>query len=165
MIMINSAYNLRRLAIILKDSIDAITVQDLDGVVLAWNKGAEVLYGYSEDEALGMSISKIMPHDTISEKMRYLSEIAQGDVVPSYETTRITKQGRVVDVWIVVSGLRNDSGEIDSLATTERDITSFKDELRKKDEEVKILKGLLPICAHCKKIGISPGLGSTSRHT
>ena len=72
--------------------------------------------------------------------------------MPSYKTTRITKQGRVVDVWIVVSGLRNDSGEIDSLATTERDITSFKDELRKKDEEVKILKGLLPMCAHCKKI-------------
>jgi hypothetical protein len=68
--------------------------------------------------------------------------------VPSYETTRITKQGRVLDVWIVVSGLRNDSGEIDSLATTERDITSFKDELRK-------MKRLRFLKACCRSVHIA----------
>lgn len=149
--MTDNEYNLRRLAIVLKDSNDAITIQGLNGIIEAWNKGAELLYGYTEKEAVGMHISKLILKEE-KDSLKYIEDIAQGNRVPSYETKRLTKNGDIIDVWLVVSCLVDDSGTIDSIATTERDITHIKDELRRKDKEVVVLQGLLPICAHCKNI-------------
>jgi hypothetical protein len=72
--------------------------------------------------------------------------------VESFETQRISKNGKLLDVWLVITCLKDDSGSIDSIATTERDITHIKNELRAKEKEVKILQGFLPICASCKEI-------------
>jgi PAS domain S-box-containing protein len=142
----------RRLAVILKDSNDAITVQDLQGNIMAWNRGAEKMYGYTEAEALEMNIEQLVPPGKKKKAMEYLERIASGKIVESFETKRISKNGKVLDVWLVVTCLKDDSGSIDSIATTERDITEIKNELRKKETEVKMLKGLLPICASCKEI-------------
>lgn len=150
--MLNSDYNLRRLAVVLKDSNDAITIQDLFGNIKAWNKGAETLYGYTEQEALSMHISKLMLENFKRNDLEYIELIANGKRVPSFETQRISKSGKVLDVWIVVTCLRNDSGVVESLATTERDITDIKNEIRKKEKELKVLKSLLPICSHCREI-------------
>jgi PAS domain S-box-containing protein len=143
---------LRRLAIVLKDSNDAITVQDLQGNIMAWNRGAEKMYGYTEAEALEMNITQIVPLTKKKEAMEYLERIASGKIVESFETQRISKNGKVLDVWLVITSLKDDSGIIDSIASTERDITEIKNELRRKQKEVKILRGLLPICASCKQI-------------
>jgi PAS domain S-box-containing protein len=147
-----SASLIRRLAVVLKDSIDAITVHDLNGDIIAWNKGAELMYGYTETEALKMNISKMVPPDKKVEALKYLAQILSGDIVESFETQRITKDGELLDVWMVLTCLKDDSGNIESVATTERDITKIKNEQRKKDNEVKTLMGLLPICASCKQI-------------
>jgi PAS domain S-box-containing protein len=143
---------LRRLAVVLKDSIDAITVHDLDGNIMAWNRGAELMYGYTESETLNMNISKIVPPDKKMEALKYLAQIASGNIVESFETQRITKDGKILDIWLVLTCLKDDSGVIESVATTERNITEIKNEQRRQENEVKTLMGLLPICASCKQI-------------
>jgi PAS domain S-box-containing protein len=142
---------LRRLAVVLKDSNDAITVLDLNGNIRAWNRGAAKLYGYTEDEALTMNVAAMIP-DSRKESTAYIHQIASGEITESFETQRIAKDGKVLDIWITATCLKNDSGIIDSIATTERDITQLKNDLRAKENEVKILRGLLPICASCKEI-------------
>jgi PAS domain S-box-containing protein len=143
---------IRRLAIVLKDSHDAITVQDLHGRITAWNRGAEKMYGFTEAEALKMNIDQITPPDRKTESMEYMKRIAAGEISETFETQRISKDGRILDVWLVVTCLKDDLGAVDSIASTGRDITEIKNELRKKDTEVKALRGLLPICAWCKQI-------------
>ena len=149
---ISTDADIRRLAIVVKDSNDAITLQDLLGNIKAWNRGAEKMYGYTEAEALKMNITQVVPPGKKKEEMEYLQRIASGEIVESFETQRITKNGKVLDIWLVVTCLKDDSGIIDSIATTERDITEIKNELRRKEIEVKTLRGLLPICASCKEI-------------
>ena len=136
---------LRRLAVVLRDSNDAITVQDLKGQIIAWNRGAERMYSYTEKEALSMNISQLVPRDKKEETLNYLRDIARGIIVESFETQRIDRNGKILDVWLVITCLKDDEGAIDSIATTERDITDLKRELR-------MLRGMLPICASCKNI-------------
>ena len=117
---------LRRLATIVTDSNDAITVVDMDEKITAWNKGAENTYGYSKKEALGMNIFKIVPEDKKQETHDIIEKIKMDQVVGSYETQRLTKDGRVLDVWLTVTKLVNDEGNAVALATTERDVTEKK---------------------------------------
>jgi len=90
----------RRLAVVVRDSNDAITVQDLQGNIMAWNKGAEKMYGYTEAEALGMNIAQILAPETKKEAMTYLERIASGKAVESLETQRVCRDGSVLDVWL-----------------------------------------------------------------
>jgi PAS domain S-box-containing protein len=142
----------RRLAVILQDSNDAITGHDLQGNVMAWNRGAEKMYGYTEAEALEMNIAQLVPPGKKIETMEYLEQITSGEIVESFETQRISKNGKILYVLLILTCLKDDSGAIDSIATTERDITEIMSEPRRKEAEVKILRGLLPICAYCKQI-------------
>ena len=114
---------LRRSAIIVQDSNDAITVQGLDGCILAWNRGAQRMYGWSEAEALGMNIVETLPQDRRDEYRSFMRRVDSGEAIESFETHRATKDGRVLDVWLTVTKLVNDAGTITSVATTERDIT------------------------------------------
>lgn len=148
----NIEYNIRRLAVVIKDSIDAISLHDLQGNILSWNNGAEKMYGYSEAEALTMNILQITPPEKKKETEQYLANITSGKIVESFETQRISKSGKILDVWLVVTCLKNDSGSIDSIATTERDITHLKNEIREKEEEIQKLRSIIPICMHCKDI-------------
>lgn len=132
---------IRRLAVVLNDSNDAITVQALDGKILAWNRGAEKMYGYTFDEAIKMNISRIVPQDKIDEATKYLKDISNNKLVKSFDTQRVCKNGNIIDVNLTITCLQNNYGVIDSIATTERNIT-----------EIKILRGLLPICSLCKEI-------------
>ena len=120
---------------ILTDSNDAITVQFLDGKIAVWNKGAEKMYGYSEAEALKMNISEIVPGDKKHEALNLIKQIKTGEVVESLETQRVTKDGKVLDVWLTATKMTEDKGNIIAVATTERDIT----ERNKIEEEMKRL--------------------------
>ena len=150
--------DIRRLAVVVKDSNDAITVLDLQGNILSWNRGAEKIFGYTEAEALKMNIDQIIPADKKSEGLEYLVRIASGECIESFETQRITKDGKILDISLVLTCLKDDSGVIDSIATTGRDITEIKNELRKTHEDIKKLKGILSICAFCKKIRNDKGI-------
>jgi PAS domain S-box-containing protein len=140
---------IRRLDVVLKDSNDAILVHDLQGNIIAWNKGAEIMYGYNEAEALKLNIAKIIHADSLIKYMEVVKRVASGEIVESFETQRVSCAGKILDVLLVLTCLKDDSGVIVSIATTERDITEIKD---KQKAELKMLSGILPICSNCKKI-------------
>lgn len=116
----------QRLATILRDSYDAITVQDLQGRVLDWNRGAVSMYGYSQEEALEMNINTIIPDEKSDELVNFTSELAEGKLIPSFETQRRTKDGRIIDVWLTVTTIMDSAGQPYAIATIERDITERK---------------------------------------
>ena len=115
----------RRLAAVVRDSNDAITVQDFEGNITAWNKGAVNMYGYSEGEALKMNILDIVPEDKRKEALAFIKKLQKEDV-ESFETQRITKDGKQLNVWLTVTKLFDDDGKPTAIATTERDITGRK---------------------------------------
>ena len=121
----------RRMATVIQDSNDAITFQDLDGNILAWNRGAEQIYGYSEAEALRMNIVDTVPKEYQEEAREFLSSLKRGELVPTLETKRKHKGGRIVDVWLTNTKLTDDKGNLTGVATTERDITEQTKTLEK----------------------------------
>ena len=121
----------RRMATVIQDSNDAITFQDLDGNILAWNRGAEQIYGYSEDEALRMNIVDTVPKEYQAEAREFLASLKRGELVPTLETKRKTKDGRVVDVWLTNTKLTDDKGNLTGIATTERNISERMEALEK----------------------------------
>ncbi len=133
----------RRMATVIQDSNDAITFQDLDGKILAWNLGAEQIYGYSEAEALSMNIVDTVPKEYQEEAREFLSALKRGELVPTLETKRKTKDGRIIDVWLTNTKLTDDKGTLTGIATTERDITERKHaeaSLREKARELEFLR-------------------------
>ena len=116
----------RRMATVIQDSNDAITFQDLDGNILAWNQGAEIMYGYSEAEALRMNIVDTVPKEYQEEARQFLASLKRGELVPNLETKRKHKDGRIIDVWLINTKLTDDKGKLTGIATTERDITQRK---------------------------------------
>src|SRR5450631_1824853 len=122
---------LRRMATVIQDSNDAITIQDLEGRILAWNRGAEIIYGYSESEALQMNIVDTVPESHQSEAMNFITALNSGELVSSLETKRKTKDGRIIDVWLTNTKLVDDQGKLTGVATTGRDITEQTKTLEK----------------------------------
>jgi PAS domain S-box-containing protein len=118
--------NLRRFATVVRDSNDAITIQDFAGRITAWNHGAELMYGYGEEEALLMNIERLTASDKIAEQKEFIRRLIAGEAITSFETRRVTKDGRVLNVWMTVSKLLDDVGNPIGLASTERDITERK---------------------------------------
>jgi|GEM_PF-431505 len=117
----------QRLAIVANDSNDAITVLALDGTVLDWNLGAERTYGYKTEDALGRSIFElIVPESKRQEVIGLIETIIHGETVKPFETKRVTHAGMILDVWLTVTAIRDESKRIRALATTERDITDLK---------------------------------------
>ena len=112
---------LRRLATVVIDSNDAITMLDLDGKISAWNRGAERMYGYTESEALAMNIQEIIPEAKRQEALEFIAA-----AVPSFETQRVTKDGRTLDVWLTATKLVDEAGKPVGIATTERDVTEHR---------------------------------------
>jgi two-component system cell cycle sensor histidine kinase/response regulator CckA len=127
----HSEESLRRLATVVKDSNDAITIQDFEGRITAWNRGAELMYGYTEEEALRMSIWDLTPPDKVTELKEVTHRLMEGEKITTFETKRIAKDGRVLDVWLTITKLVDDSGKIIGIASTARDVTD-----RKRSDEV-----------------------------
>ncbi|MDY6836203.1 MAG: PAS domain S-box protein [Chloroflexota bacterium] len=115
--------DLRRMALIVQDSNDAIAIQDREGHIITWNRGAERMYGYSEEEAIGMSMIHMVPQDSQWQARDCLERVLGGEAIESFETQRITRDGRTIDVWLTVTPLLNENGEVSAISTTERDIT------------------------------------------
>ncbi len=113
----------RLLADIVLQSGDAVTAWDLEGSIIAWNRGAEKMYGYSEAEALTMKISSIIPEDRREEGVALLNTIKTAKAAGSLQTTRITREGRIIDVWLTVTKLVDKEGNITGISTIERDVT------------------------------------------
>jgi two-component system CheB/CheR fusion protein len=108
------------LATLVKDSYDAITIQDLEGRILAWNPAAERMYGWSEAEALAMNIRELIPAGLYEDHLEKIKALGQADILEPYHTKKIAKNGRVVDILLTATALVNNAGQIYAIATTER---------------------------------------------
>lgn len=115
---------LLRLAVVVRDAHDAITVQSLDGTILAWNPGAVRMYGWSETEALKMNVRDRIPKSLQEEALVRVHQLSQAEILEPLFTQRIRKDTQTVDVWLTATALVNESGNIYAVATTERIIES-----------------------------------------
>ena len=117
---LRKANDLHRLAAIVRDAYDAITLQDLNGRILAWNPGAVRMYGWSEAEALEMNVRDRIPKKLREEALARVQQLSLSEILKPYRTQRITKDGAVVDVWITATALVDEAGQMYAIATTER---------------------------------------------
>ncbi len=117
---------MRRLATVLIDSNDAVTVLALDGRIESWNRGAERLYGYTQSEAMAMNVVDLTASSHQDETRDFLKRIRRETNIPSWETQRKCKDGEVLDIWVTATTLHDERGRTTAIATTERDITERK---------------------------------------
>ena len=114
------------LAAIVESSDDAIISKTLEGVVTSWNRGAQRIFGYSAEEVVGQHISLLMPPERVEDMRRILERVRRGERVDHYETKRRTKDGRIIDVSLTVSPVRDADGNIIGASKVARDITEQK---------------------------------------
>jgi len=115
-----------RLALIIDSSEDAILSKDLNGIITSWNKGAERIYGYAPEEVIGKHISILTPGDRPDEVQKILQKVAEGESIEHYESVRVAKDGRQLDVSISVSPLRDAKDDVIGASAIARDITAQK---------------------------------------
>jgi two-component system CheB/CheR fusion protein len=120
--LVVEAEELRKLALIARDTRDAMTVQDLGGRILAWNRSATELYGWSEEEALGMHLQDMTPDGVSADALLEMSRLATAGQLRPYAVKRLTRDGRTLDILLTATALVNESGEMYAIATTEREL-------------------------------------------
>src|SRR5438067_8286233 len=125
------------LAAIVESSDDAIIGKSLDGTILSWNRGAQRMYGYTADEVLGRSIEMLVPPEHPNEIPGILVRIRRGERLDHFETVRLTKDGRRIDISLTISPIEDASGTITGASTIARDITERK---RIEVEHVRLLE-------------------------
>jgi PAS domain S-box-containing protein len=114
------------LATIVESSEDAIISKSLEGIVTSWNEGAWRLFGYSAEEMLGQPVSRIIPPERFEEEEEILARLRRGERLDHYETVCRHKDGRLVDVFLSISPIRDSSGRIIGASKIARDITEQK---------------------------------------
>ena len=113
-------------ASLVKSSDDAIVGKSLDGQITSWNRGAEMIFGYAAEEVVGKPISIIIPPDRMAEERMILEKIIRGESVEHYETVRRRKDGKLVDISVTVSPIRERDGKIIGASKVARNITDRK---------------------------------------
>jgi PAS domain S-box-containing protein len=121
-----SEQRLRWVAAIVDSSDDAIVSKNLDGVITSWNKGAERIFGYTAEEAIGEPITIVIPQDRQDEERAILTRIRRGERIDHFETVRQRKHGSLIAVSLTVSPVKNAEGKIVGASKIARDITEQK---------------------------------------
>ena len=131
-----SEEKIRNLADLVESSSDAILTVSLEGIITSWNKGAEQVYGYSAEEILGKSISLLAPSNLGDETKEIFERIKQGENINDYETLRLRKDGKIIDVSLTFSPVYDLHGKMTVISLISRDITKGK-ELKKNSVKVR----------------------------
>jgi PAS domain S-box-containing protein len=113
-----------RLAAIVDSSADAIISKALDGSITSWNKAAQAMFGYSAEEAIGRSVQMLIPAEREAEEMHILAQLARGAMVPAFDTQRRARDGRLIDVSLCISPIRDAQGQIVGASKIARDISA-----------------------------------------
>jgi two-component system CheB/CheR fusion protein len=117
---LKKASDLLRLAVVVRDAHDAITVEDMDGRILAWNPAAVAMYGWSEAEALAMNVRERIPQPLREEALNKTTRLGKAEILDPYQTQRLARDGKVMGVWVTSTALLNKAGQVYAIATTER---------------------------------------------
>jgi PAS domain S-box-containing protein len=115
-----------RLAAIVEASSDAILSKTLDGVILSWNSGAKRLFGYTAEEAVGRHSMMLYPPEIVDQEQSNREQVARGEPLEPYQSVRLCKDGRCIDVSVSVAALRDASGKPIAISTIARDISDIK---------------------------------------
>ena len=130
-----------QLAAIVESSEDAIVSKNLDGIILTWNAAAERIYGYTAQEARGQSMTILLPPERPNEEAAILVRLRNGDRVEHFETVRVRKDGKRIEVSLTISVIRDKSGKISGASHIARDITDRK-QFEKQMRETQKLESL-----------------------
>jgi PAS domain S-box-containing protein len=130
-----SEQRLRWIASVVETSDDAIVSKNLDGIISSWNKGAERLFNYTPDEAIGQPITMIIPQDRLDEERDILTRIRRGERIDHYETIRQRKDGSLINISLTVSPVKNSEGKIVGASKIARNIT----EQKRNQEHIRVL--------------------------
>jgi two-component system, cell cycle sensor histidine kinase and response regulator CckA len=138
-----------RLAAIVESSQDAIIGKDLSCRITSWNKGAELMYGYSASEVIGQNVSILAPAGRAHEIQKIVEELKAGHPIQNFETIRMAKNGRLIHVSLTVSPMLDSDGTITGASTIARDITAQKlaEEGLRRATETSIYASPVPIIA------------------
>ncbi len=145
-LLVNSLHTTRelyrdraRLAAIVEGSYDAIMGKDLNGVITSWNTAAERLFGFPAKEIIGQSIVRLLPEDRFEEEKELLASLSRGEGVEHFQTLRLSRDGRPIDVALTMSPIRDPGGQIVGASTIARDITELK---QARDKEQQLVREL-----------------------
>ena len=133
------------LAAIVDSTTDAVIGKTLDGTIISWNRGAEHIYGYAADEVVGKPISILIPAERGDELPSILARIARGERIDHYLTKRLRKDGRVIDISVTISPVRDAAGTIIGASAIARDV-SAQEALTK--EAIRIREEFISVAAH-----------------
>jgi PAS domain S-box-containing protein len=128
---------------IVNSSFDAIVTKTLDGTITSWNESAELLFGYSEKEIIGQSIRRLIPPDRQQEEDDIIARLQRGEMIKSFETLRLTKDGRLIDVSVTISPLRDGRGKLIGASKVARDISERKERERRLRESEERLSQII----------------------
>jgi two-component system, chemotaxis family, CheB/CheR fusion protein len=139
-----------RLAAVVESSDDAIVTKDLNGMIQTWNPGAERIFGYMQQEAIGKPITMLIPADRLFEEERILDHIRRGEHINHYESIRRRKDGSLLNVSLTISPLVNASGQIVGASKIARDITDRKqtEVALMKSEKLAVAGRMAAVLAH-----------------
>jgi PAS domain S-box-containing protein len=116
----------RRLAAIVESSDDSIISKSLDGLIVSWNAGAQRVYGYAPEEVIGRSVAMLCPPERVDEVEQQLKRVRNGEHIEHFETTRVRKDGRRIDVSLSISPIKDAAGNVVGASAIGRDITDQK---------------------------------------
>ena len=136
----NETERMQMLAAIIESSEDAIISKNLNGIITSWNKSAETMFGYSAEEAIGRHISLIIPKDHLHEEDMIISKLRRGEKIEHYQTIRISKAGKELNISLSISPMRNETGEVIGASKIARDITKQKEAERQISQYVNRLE-------------------------
>ncbi|MEI7431047.1 MAG: cache domain-containing protein [Betaproteobacteria bacterium] len=120
----NYINTIRQFKAIVDSTDDAVISKTLDGVITSWNSGAERIFGYTAEETIGNSMQLLIPPGRESEEVEILGKLAHGQTVEHYETVRCRKDGRLINISVTISPIRDDGGRVIGASKIARDITN-----------------------------------------
>lgn len=156
------------LAAIVESSDDAIISKDLNGIIQTWNRGAERIFGYTVEEAIGQHISLLAAPDRVDEIPQILERISRGERIDHYHTKRRTKDGRILSISLTISPIRNAAGTIIGASKIARDITEqerYQQALRAANESLSRSNADLEQFAYCASHDLQEPLRMVSTYS
>lgn len=127
-----------RLVAIVESSEDAIISKTLESIITSWNASAQRVFGYSAEEMIGQSITKLIPEELLDEEPQIIDRLKRGERVDHFETQRRTKDGRIIEVSLTISPIKDSQGTIIGASKIARDITEIKKLEQRKDDFIKM---------------------------
>jgi PAS domain S-box-containing protein len=140
------------LAAIVDSSDDAIISKNLDGIITSWNHGAERVFGYKAEEAIGKHVTLIIPADRDAEETAILNRLRRGERVENFETVRLRRDGKPIDISLTISPVKDGAGRLIGASKVARDVSAKKQFERALRESEERFRAIVETTQECVKL-------------